>query len=199
MDKMAVAFEDRGFIVANIDYPSRKHKIEVLAPKAIDTGVDSCPSDATIHFVTHSLGGILLRYYHQEIGLPRLGRVVMLAPPNHGSEVVDSYRNLPGFRALNGPAGEQLGTGSDGIASQLEPVDFELGVIAGARTFNPVLSQVLPNPDDGKVSVASTKVEGMTDFLIVPHSHPFIMRASIAIEQSVLFVETGRFADIEAR
>lgn len=199
MEKIAAAFEDRGFVVVNVDYPSRKHKIEVLAPKAIDTGVDACPSEATIHFVTHSLGGILLRYYHQEFGLPRLGRVVMLAPPNHGSEVVDRYRKLPGFRALNGPAGEQLGTGSDGIASQLEPVDFELGVIAGARTFNPVLSQVLPNPDDGKVSVASTKVDGMTDFLIVPHSHPFIMRASIAIEQSVSFVETGKFADVEAR
>ena len=193
MDKTADAFEDRGFFVANVDYPSRKHKVETLAPMAIETGLAMCPADSKIHFVTHSLGGILVRYYLENNALPYLGRVVMLGPPNRGSKVVDRYRNVPGFKAFNGPAANQLGTGSDGIAAALGPVDFELGVIAGTRTINLILSLALPNPDDGKVSVENTKIEGMSDFIAVPHSHPFLMRASIVIEQALSFIENGRF------
>jgi hypothetical protein len=76
----------------------------------------------------------------------------------------------------------------------LGPVDYEVGVIAGTRTFNPILSQYLQNPDDGKVSVESTKVQGMTDFVVVPVSHPFIMKSSAVIKQAFSFIKTGRFA-----
>ncbi|MEM9209424.1 MAG: alpha/beta hydrolase, partial [Pseudomonadota bacterium] len=117
----------------------------------------------------------------------------MLAPPNQGSEVVDDFRNVPGFKAINGPAGMQLGTDTDGVIAALGPVEFSLGVIAGTRTFNPILSQSLPNPDDGKVSVESTKVEGMTDFVTVEHSHPFIMQAPAAINYAIAFIKDGSF------
>lgn len=194
MQKIADAFESNGYAVANVNYPSRKHPIEELAPMAVDSGLAACPEDAAVHFVTHSLGGILVRYYLDANDLERLGRVVMLAPPNQGSEIVDGYRNIPGFKGINGPAGQQLGTDADGIVAELGPVDFELGVVAGTRTFNPILSQSLPNPDDGKVSVERAKIDGMTDFITVPHSHPFIMRAPVVIEQALIFIETGAFA-----
>ena len=197
MTKIAAAFEARGFIAANIDYPSRKHPVEKLAPMAVEEGISACPKESTVHFVTHSLGGILVRYYFEEHELPRLGRVVMLAPPNQGSEVVDNFRRIPGFNSMNGPAGRQLGTDSDSVASNLGPVEFELGVIAGTRTFNPILSQSLPNPDDGKVSVERTKIDGMSDFVTVPHSHPFIMRAPAAIDQALAFIENGTFVKDE--
>ena len=193
MEPVATALTNSGYVVSNVEYPSREKAIEELAPLAVNLGLNDCPADDTIHFVTHSLGGILVRYYLQNNELARLGRVVMLAPPNNGSEVVDNLRDVPGYSQLNGPAGAQLGTGEDSVPLSLGPVDFELGVIAGTATFNPLLSQYLPNPDDGKVSVESTKVEGMNDFIEVPHSHPFIMSAPVVLDQVLMFIESGRF------
>ena len=193
MNKIAAEFAAHGYATSNQGYPSREHPIEVLAPLAIEDAIDGCPADSTVHFVTHSLGGILVRYYLSERELDRLGRVVMIAPPNGGSEVVDNWRNVPGFKALNGPAGLQLGTDEGSVPLALGPVDFDVGIIAGTRTFNPILSLSLPNPDDGKVSVARARVDGMTDFITVPHSHPFIMKAKDTIRQALRFIETGRF------
>lgn len=193
MKPVAGALADRGYFVVNVDYPSREKAIEELAPLAVRKGLAECPQGDAVHFVTHSLGGILIRYYLENNELAGLGRVVMLAPPNHGSQVVDRLGKFPGFASLNGPAGAQLGTGENSILSSLGPVDYEVGIIAGTRTFNPILSLYLPNPDDGKVSVESTKVEGMSDFIEVPHSHPFIMRAPAVLEQILLFMESGNF------
>lgn len=193
MNIIEEAFEQRGFNVVNVDYPSRKYPVETLAPMAIEGGLAACPSEKNVHFITHSLGGILVRYYMQHHTLDRLGRVVMLAPPNQGTEVVDDMRDVPGFETLNGPAGQQLGTDENSIPLSLGPVSFELGVIAGTESINPILSQSLPNPDDGKVSVNNTKVEGMSDFIMVPYTHTFIMRSSEVIDQALHFIETGHF------
>ena len=195
MSALEDAFRERGFKVANVDYPSRDERVEDISAKAVQEGLDTCGagSDEKIHFVSHSMGGILVRYYLAHHAMANLGRVVMLAPPNNGSEVVDHIGDVPGFGLVNGPAGKQLGTGPNGIPAQLGPVTYPVGVIAGTHTINPILSQYLPNPDDGKVSVASTKVEGMTDFLTLPVSHPFIMRDKEAIRQTIAFIETGAF------
>lgn len=193
MDKMAEALSERDYRVANIDYPSRHKTIEELAPEAVEAGLKRCAGEAPVHFVGHSLGGILVRYYLAENELPTLGRVVMLSSPNHGSEVIDNLGGVPGFRKLNGPAAAQLGTDENSIPLSLGPVDYEVGIIAGTRTINVILSQYLPNPDDGKVSVASAKVDGMTDFLAVPHSHPFIMKNDEVIAQTIHFLEHGAF------
>ena len=144
MNQIEAAFKEEGYLTANIDYPSRQHPIEELSSMAIEDGIERCGDADILHFITHSLGGILVRYYLEENEIENLGRVVMLAPPNQGSEVVDVWRNVPGFEALNGPAGMQLGTDEDSIPHQLGPVEFELGIIAGANTFNPILSQSLP-------------------------------------------------------
>jgi len=194
MEKAAAVFEKSGFAVANVQYPSRKYPIEELAPLAVEAGLEQCPADSVKHFVTHSLGGILVRYYLEQAEIPNLGRVIMLAPPNKGSELVDSLRHFPGFKAIHGPAALQLGTDETSVPLMLGPVDYEVGVIAGTRTFNPILSQYLPNPDDGKVSVENTKLEGMTDFVLIPVSHPFIMKSPIAIAHAYAFIRTGRFA-----
>jgi triacylglycerol lipase len=194
MKPMGSALADSGYHVVNLGYPSRKKKIEELAALAVNTGVQGCPPDAPqVHFVTHSLGGILVRYFLEKNEIPRFGRVVMIAPPNQGSQVVDNLRNIPGYKIFNGPAGLQLGTDENSIPKTLGPVGFPLGVIAGTRTFNPILSLGLPNPDDGKVSVENTKIEGMIDFIEVPHTHTFIMRAEIVIEQVKYFLKNGSF------
>ena len=166
MGKFAESLQQDGFSTANVDYPSSTTTIEEMAPVVINEGLQKCRQTGatTIHFVTHSLGGILLRYAHAQEPIPDLGRVVMLGPPNQGSEVIDTMRNWPGIGISSGQAGLQLGTDADSIPSQLGPVDFELGVIAGTGTANPFMSAMLPDEDDGKVTVARTQVEGMYDF-----------------------------------
>ena len=197
MVELETAFRARGYSVANVDYPSREKPIQELSRIAISSGLETCntrPEDR-IHFVTHSMGGILIRYYLENYEIENLGHVVMIAPPNQGSEVVDSFAKVPGFELVNGPAGLQLGTGEDSIPLKLGPVDYSVGVIAGTKTLNPVLSQSLPNPDDGKVSVESTKVAGMADFRLVAASHPFIMQDETAIRHAIAFIETGAFLE----
>ncbi len=196
MHKIEKSLVESGYRVANIDYPSRTKPIPALAQMAVSEGIAQCSSEngGKIHFVTHSLGGILVRFYLSQHTIDNLGRVVMLAPPNQGSEVVDRLKSFPGFRSFNGPAGVQLGTDSAGIPFSLGSVDYPVGVIAGTRTFNPILSAYLPNPDDGKVSVSRTKVAGMKDFITVPVSHTFIMRNDTVIAQIKRFIQSGTFA-----
>jgi hypothetical protein len=148
-----------------------------------------------IHFVTHSLGGILVRQYLSGHEIDELGRVVMLGPPNQGSNAVDELEDVPGFDWLNGPAGRQLGKGDESVPLRLGPADFELGVIAGNRTIDPITSAVLDNPDDGRVSVEDTKLEGMADFVVVDHSHAFMMRMRRPIELTKTFLATGSFGE----
>lgn len=147
-----------------------------------------------IHFVTHSLGGILVRQFLSTNDIPELGRVVMLGPPNQGSLAADEMVNVPGFDWINGPAGKQLGKGEESVPLKLGPADFELGIIAGNRTIDPITSAVLPNPDDGRVSVEDTKLEGMTDFVVVEHSHAFMMRMQRTIDLTIAFLKNGTFS-----
>lgn len=195
MRPMADALHAAGFTTANVDYPSQAGSVEHLVPLAVDTGLQQCrDSGATrIHFVTHSIGGILLRYAQQQEPIPDLGRVVMLAPPNNGSEAVDKTRNWLGAELFAGKAGLQLGTDPNSIPSQLGPANFELGIIAGTGTVNPIMSSMLPNPNDGKVSVASTKISGMDDFLIVDNSHHYITSSKRVIANTRSFLQTGEF------
>ena len=198
LNAMQQALEEDGYLTANIDYPSREHEIAELADIAVGEGLVTCRAGKDvekIHFVTHSLGGILVRQYLSTKTVDELGRVVMLGPPNQGSNAVDDLVGVPGFDWLNGPAGRQLGKGEASVPLALGPVDFELGVIAGNRTIDPITSAVLENPDDGRVSVEDTKVEGMDDFIIVTHSHAFMMRMRKPIELTKKFLRTGSFRD----
>lgn len=117
----------------------------------------------------------------------------MLGPPNKGSQVVDNLSNVPGYQFINGPAGLQLGTGKESLPNALGAVNYEVGVIAGTKSINLMLSQYLPNPDDGKVSVENTKLEGMKDHLTVPATHTFMMNNKKVIQQVLYFLEHGVF------
>jgi len=193
MHMLELALDKAGYQVANIDYPSRTAPVEELAGPAIEQGLRQCQDQQAVHFVTHSMGGILVRWYLMGRTIAKLGRVVMLAPPNQGSEVVDVFSKVPGFVWFNGPAGLQLGTDATSLPSQLPAVDYPVGVIAGTATINYILSTVLSNPDDGKVSVANTRVDGMTDHITVPYSHPYIMQREPVIEQVLYFLASGHF------
>jgi len=195
-DSMVVlerALEQAGYCVANVDYDSREGDIETLAVEAIEPALVICPHAAQIHFVTHSMGGILLRQFLAYHEIDNLGRVVMLGPPNKGSEVVDKLREVPGFHFINGDAGLELGTGSENLPEQLGRAHFDLGIIAGNYTVNPILSGIIPGPDDGKVSVENTRLEGMNDHIEMEVTHTFMMRNDEVIEQVLHYLENGRF------
>lgn len=197
MERMQDALIDEGFETMNVDYPSRAYPIDELAPLAVEAGLAGCRANHNVdrvHFVTHSLGGILVRHYLSENEITDLGRVVMLAPPNQGTVAADKLRGVPGFDWMNGPAGRQLGKGEDSVPLQLGPANFEVGVIAGNRSIDPLTSAVLPNPDDGRVSVEDTELEGMSDHVVVDHSHAFIMRMRKTIDLTIRFLRVGQFA-----
>lgn len=195
MIELETALEAEGFGVARIDYPSRHKPIEELAGPAINEGLAACDEQGAdvVHVVTHSMGGILFRHYVSNHGAQQFSRTVMLAPPNKGSEAVDALRDVPGFQWLNGPAGLQLGTDKNSVPLLLGAAQSDVAVVAGTFSINLVLSTYLPDPDDGKVSVESTRLDGMCAHLQVDVSHPFIMQDEQVITEIISYLKTGRF------
>lgn len=195
MEKIESSLVAVGYIVENVGYDSRAHSIQELSDQAIGEALKSprLRDCAKIHFVTHSLGGILVRSYFKRHPADRLGRVVMLAPPNQGSEVVDRIGDWYLFRKINGKAGSELGTDAQSTPNQLGLVDFECGVIAGDRSINWINSCMIPGRDDGKVSVERSRVEGMKDHKVVHVSHPYIMKNAEVIESKLHFIRAGTF------
>lgn len=196
MSKMADHLADQGYGVVNLDYPSTGADIETLSSGVVAEAVETCRTknpEVPIHFVTHSLGGILVRHYLQRHSLPPGSRVVMLSPPNRGSEIADLLKDFFLYRWIMGPAGQQLGTSANALPNRLGPVTVPVGIIAGDRSLEPWFSIRVPGPDDGKVAVASARLPEMADFLVVHRSHGFIMNGPEVIDQTIHFLEHGMF------
>jgi pimeloyl-ACP methyl ester carboxylesterase len=197
MNQIERALQNQGFATLNIDYPARKKDIESLVEEIRPRIVRLAErTSEQVHFVGHSMGCLITRAYIARYRPERLGRVVMLGPPNQGSEVADLLRGNPLYKRIFGPAGDQLTTRRvQELNRQIGPVDYPLGIIAGTRSLDPISARlVLPRPNDGKVSVARTKIDGMASHLVLPVTHTLTMKNPVVIRETIRFLRHGEFS-----
>jgi len=197
MEKLAGFLSGHGYRVLNVGYPSTRFSIgdlvDIVRPE-IDDAMKAA-GDARVHFVGYSMGGLVIRALLKDYRPPNLGRVVMFGTPNNGSQVADFIKDWPLYRKVYGPAGQQLITDQTAIADLFGQVDYELGIIAGNRTIDPVSSLIIGfrNPNDGKVSVESTRLDGAAAHIVIPANHTFFPRSKIMWNQTLSFLKDGRF------
>lgn len=195
MDDLCGALAHAGFHAENVAYPSTEGTFDEMVSALATAVAERSQTCGEIHFVGYSLGALVVRGYLARSTPPHLGRVVLLAPPNHGSEIVDEIGWSWTFRALMGRTASRLGTGADSLARSLPPPSFPVGVIAGDRWINVLGWLFIPGVHDGTVSVASARLDGMTDFLLVHRTHTFLMDAPEVAAATIAFLRSGRFEE----
>ena len=191
----------QGYQTVSVDYPSRRASIADLARDFVVPVLNDLAQQdhAAVHVVTHSMGGILLRSAAQQQGLGMIDRVVLLGPPNAGSEVTDRLGSWYLYGLLVGKyAARELRT--DGTPSQLPalPDRIETGVIAGNRPRQFPVAWLMPGPlssHDSKVSIASTHLPHERDHRVLPVDHDAMLRDARVHRHIASFLATGSFAD----
>ncbi|WP_017966983.1 lipase family alpha/beta hydrolase [Rhizobium leguminosarum] len=197
MAKLAGFLSAHGYRVVNVGYPSTKFSIsdlvDIIRPE-ID-GAAKEAGDGRVHFVGYSMGGLIVRAFLRNYRPANLGRVVMVGTPNSGSQIADFLKNWPLFRKVYGPAGQQLITDQTAMTELFGTVDYELGIIAGNRTIDPVSSLIigLRVPNDGKASVESTRLDGASAHIVIPANHTFLPVNKTMWSETLSFLQDGRF------
>ena len=183
-----------GYFTKNIGYKPVKETIESISERDLLPIVQTFQKIGfeKIHFVTHSMGGLIVRYFLQENELPIGSRIVMLSPPNRGSEVVNYFAESPFFDFLIGDVGKELATDSS-FLDNLEKIKPDVGIIAGSKSANPLFSKIIPGDDDGRVSVENTKLAEMDDFYVVANTHLTIKYSKLVGYQIKEFLLNGKF------
>lgn len=193
MQKLATYLQKDGFDVINLSYPSTTHKIEDLTEIINKEISQRTPEDKRIHFIGYSMGGLMVRALIHKYNYKNLGKVVQLAPPNQGSELADFVKNFWPYKKIFGPAGQQLITDQSAVKHIFGEVNYELGIIAGNATIDPISSAIIPGENDGKVTVERTKLEGMKDHIVVSASHTFFPFNKEVQKQTLYFLKNGNF------
>lgn len=194
MKTLAKFLEQDGFDVINLSYPSTSHKIEELTD-LINSEISSrVKENKTVHFVGYSMGGLMVRALIHKSKYKNLGKVVQLAPPNQGSEVADFVKNFWPYKKIFGPAGQQLVTDQTAVKHLFGEVNYDLGIIAGNSSIDPISSAIIPGENDGKVAVERTKLEGMKDHIVVNASHTFFPSNKEVLKQTLYFIKHNKFS-----
>jgi len=196
MRSIAGDLEEHGYKTVSVDYPSTQKEIPDLVQHHLLKSVDECVQTGAekVHLVSHSMGGILIRQFLQDNTLPDGSKVVMLSPPNQGSELSEKFGDSWWYQWAVGPAGASLSTKQNGIISKLKEIDEPVGIIAAYRDWSLWPDAWLPQPNDGTVSVASMKLAEMDDFIMVNSGHA-LMRYSDEVQNQIRqFLSVGEFA-----
>ena len=199
---MSRRLQGAGYHVLNVGYPSRRKPLASLADEHVAPVVASILRSATarrIHFVAHSLGCIVTRQFLDGLtgdgnGMSRLGRVVMLAPPNQGSEILDAFGGRWWARAMLGPVSAELLTSETSPVRRLGPARLETGILMGNRPLIPCFRKLLDGQSDGIVRVEGGQLDGAADFFVLPVDHTLFVRRKLVFDQVVEFLKHGRFA-----
>lgn len=194
MDKLARSLEKNGYKVYNLDYPTTKLPLKELAEFVYHKMEKEFKSNTKVNLVGYSTGAVVCRILATKHRPKNLGKVVQLAPPNHGSEYASFLKNFRLYKAFFGPAGQELTLNNKSTEKLLGKIDYELGVVAGNLSLDPMSLLIFNSPNDGKVSVASTKVNGMKDHITLNASHTFFPRNNKVIGRVLEFLKHGKFS-----
>ncbi|MCP5535606.1 MAG: alpha/beta hydrolase [Akkermansiaceae bacterium] len=189
MEPMAKYLNDHGYHTINVPYPSFRKPMEELTG-IIHDAMTLHGGDRRIHFVTHSLGGVLARRLLRLLPPGQAGRVVMLAPPHQGSEIIDWVAQFKPLAMSLGPAGMQLGSGKIDAPALPEAVDS--AVIMGTQSAIPFFRKLLDQENDGIVSVERGKIDGMKEFQVLDADHTFIASDPRVMEMTLKFLRDGK-------
>lgn len=197
MVKIGNRLMNENYNVINVGYPSTEREVKAISRGYLKEVIKkNCPNKTKkIHFVTHSMGGIIVRdYINDSENISRFGKVIMLAPPNNGSEIIDNVKGIKVIEKILGPAGMALGTGEKDIPKTLGEAKVPTGVVIGTGKLFPFLSLFVDEENDGCVTIESAKLEGMKDFKVEKSSHTMITFDDQVIEYVVNFLKLEKFS-----
>jgi len=194
MSSLASRLGRSGYQVKLVGYHSLNRELSQIL-SSISSQIDQCclNKDKPVHFVGYSFGGLLIRSYLANNKIKNLGRVVLIGTPNTGSEFVDQHQDRWWIKLL-GPAVTSLGTGKKSFPNSLALPFYPVGIIAGVRN-DASNDDIIPGKDDGLVSVKSTKISGMTDFVEINADHRSMRNNKVVAKQTIEFLRHGRFYD----
>ena len=192
------ALKKQGYETFNITYPSLTKGIDGISDflhERLEMG-EIWNKDQKVHFVSHSMGGLVtshyLNKYEDKIEKENVGRVVMIAPPNKGSEIADLLKDFLPYKMIYGPAGQELTTKHQ--ANNVKKPYYEVGIIAGTKGWPYLLGNMnLKGKHDGRVALENTKLDGMQDHVEVKATHSFIVWKPSVHQQVIRFLENGSF------
>ena len=179
-----------GYKTLNFPYATPKKSIDELSDK-LKTYLEENVTTEKYHFVAHSLGNIIIRNGFKDDGEYREGltRMVMLAPPNQPADLAAKFKDFKPFQWLMGDSGQQLS--SEEFYADLPAPPIEFGIIAGDKGQQLTFDE----PNDGVVTVESTKLDDMTDWLLLHHTHTFMINSKDTAEQTTHFLLHGTFTE----
>ncbi|MFP6763457.1 MAG: alpha/beta fold hydrolase, partial [Planctomycetaceae bacterium] len=192
MSRIKKRLTESGFVTIPFDYPSTQVDLDHCS-EYLDQVVKSLHGIKQISFVTHSLGGLVVRNWLREHSDQRTRRLVMIGTPNKGAEMADKLQDWAAYRLILGPAGQQLISGGEGAISQLPVPKFEFAIIAGAKGTRDGYNLMIPGDDDGTVTIRSAQLEGAADFMTLPVLHSFLPLNAEVIDCTDRFLKTGAF------
>lgn len=184
-----------GYAVAPISYASTRRRIADHAAD-LEALMDRLTGVARVSFVTHSMGGLVVRQMLSQDGAWQsriaVDSVVMVAPPSHGSQVAAMMRDQAFYQLIYGEAGQEL---PNDVAEAVPTLAVPFGVIAGGLGDGEGFNPLVPGDDDGVVSVDEAHLAGEKDFLLIPALHSLILRRPETANAVLTFLKHGRFTD----
>jgi len=193
MWKIEKSLTNAGYNTLNFDYASTRWPMDTVTEKLHQEITDKYSKYEKIHFVTHSLGGLVIRAYLDQFGSELEGHLVMIAPPNQGSITAERFEDFALFKWLLGEPGQHLGKDRDDYFKMYPPPRIHFGIIAGGLCNDKGFNPLIPGDDDGTVGVEETRIYGYADFIIIPGLHTTLLWQGEVIRQIITFIEEGKF------